>query len=97
MMILTDDQTDDPKGMPTRANILNGFRWLRNGAQAGDSLILHYSGHGGSVEDTDGDEEVRLTFIHIFPKRESFTNTIIIVIRMEWTKHFVLWTMLQVE
>lgn len=30
---------------------------LREGAKAGDSLILHYSGHGGSVKDLDGDEE----------------------------------------
>lgn len=54
--VLTDDQTD-PNSIPTRANILSAFRWLRNGAKAGDSLILHYSGHGGSVKDTDGDEE----------------------------------------
>mmetsp|Transcript_23647 Transcript_23647/g.57983 ORF Transcript_23647/g.57983 Transcript_23647/m.57983 type:complete len:351 (+) Transcript_23647:99-1151(+) len=57
MMILTDDQTDDPDCLPTRANILRGFQWLRQGVQAGDSLILHYSGHGGSIKDTDGDEE----------------------------------------
>lgn len=56
IMVLTDDQTD-PKKIPTRANILAAFRWLRNGAKAGDSLILHYSGHGGSVKDEDGDEE----------------------------------------
>lgn len=56
-MVLTDDQTDDPLCMPTRDNILRGFNWLREGAKAGDSLILHYSGHGGSVKDTDGDEE----------------------------------------
>lgn len=55
--VLTDDQTDDPDYMPTRANITKGFQWLREGASAGDSLILHYSGHGGSVKDTDGDEE----------------------------------------
>jgi len=54
--VLTDDQAD-PSCIPTRANILAAFRWLRNGAKAGDSLILHYSGHGGSVKDTDGDEE----------------------------------------
>lgn len=47
----------DPSKLPTRANIINGFKWLRNGAKSGDSLILHYSGHGGSVKDTDGDEE----------------------------------------
>jgi Caspase domain len=56
-MILTDDMTNDPKSMPTRANILNGFKWLREGAKPGDALILHYSGHGGSQKDTDGDEE----------------------------------------
>ncbi|KAL7543760.1 hypothetical protein ACHAXR_013058 [Thalassiosira sp. AJA248-18] len=56
ILVLTDDQKD-PKSIPTRKNILDAFRWLRNGARAGDSLILHYSGHGGSVKDTDGDEE----------------------------------------
>ena len=56
VMVLTDDQKD-PKCIPTRQNILAAFRWLRNGANAGDSLILHYSGHGGSVKDEDGDEE----------------------------------------
>lgn len=53
---LTDDQTD-PSLLPTRANLLAGFRWLRDGARAGDSLIVHYSGHGGSVKDEDGDED----------------------------------------
>jgi hypothetical protein len=56
VMVLTDDQKD-PRLIPTRSNILNAFRWLRNGVRAGDSLILHYSGHGGSIKDTDGDEE----------------------------------------
>jgi len=55
--VLTDDQTGSPDNMPTRANILAGFKWLRASAQPGDSLILHYSGHGGSQKDTDGDEE----------------------------------------
>jgi len=54
--VLTDDSSDKSK-LPTRANILSGFQWLRSGAKAGDSLILHYSGHGGSVKDEDGDEE----------------------------------------
>lgn len=27
------------------------------GAKAGDSLFMHYSGHGGSVKDHTGDEE----------------------------------------
>lgn len=56
VLVLTDDQKD-PNCIPTRKNIITAFRWLRRGAKAGDSLILHYSGHGGSVKDTDGDEE----------------------------------------
>lgn len=32
-------------------------RWLVHGAKAGDSLFMHYSGHGGSVKDNTGDEE----------------------------------------
>lgn len=55
MLTLTDDGEGDK--LPTRANMLAAFRWLRQGAQSGDSLIMHYSGHGGSVKDEDGDEE----------------------------------------
>ncbi len=39
--ILTDDQTNN---QPTKQNILDGFQWLIQGAQPGDSLFLHYSG-----------------------------------------------------
>ena len=55
--VLTDDPDNSPDCLPTRTNIINGFKWLRQGCKEGDSLILHYSGHGGSVKDTDGDEE----------------------------------------
>ncbi|KAK9720066.1 hypothetical protein K7432_004391 [Basidiobolus ranarum] len=54
-IILTDDQKD-PSKIPTRQNIIQGFRWLVEGASMGDSLFLHFSGHGGSIEDEDGDE-----------------------------------------
>ncbi|KAK9768879.1 hypothetical protein K7432_000110 [Basidiobolus ranarum] len=54
-LVLTDDQ-QDPSKIPTRNNILLGMKWLVEGAQSGDSLFFHYSGHGGSVQDTDGDE-----------------------------------------
>ena len=57
VLVLTDDQTSDQSKMPTRENILKGFRWLTQGASSGDSLIMHYSGHGGSVKDLDGEEE----------------------------------------
>ncbi|SPO04156.1 probable Metacaspase-1 [Cephalotrichum gorgonifer] len=56
MLILTDDQRD-VRYHPTRENIINGMRWLVDGAQPNDSLFMHYSGHGGQTEDLDGDEE----------------------------------------
>ncbi|RYP56362.1 hypothetical protein DL771_011918 [Monosporascus sp. 5C6A] len=56
MVFLTDDQ-QDPRGIPTRENILKAIGWLVGGAQPNDSLFLHYSGHGGRTEDLDGDED----------------------------------------
>jgi len=53
--IMTDD-AEDEKLIPTRENIINSMKWLTAGAKAGDSLLFHYSGHGLSVEDKDGDE-----------------------------------------
>ena len=54
MRLLTDDGKND--GMPTRAEILRGIKWLTEGAQDGDSLFLHFSGHGTQTKDLDGDE-----------------------------------------
>ncbi|ORY90682.1 caspase domain-domain-containing protein [Leucosporidium creatinivorum] len=42
---------------PTRANILDAMQWLVKDAEPNDSLFFHYSGHGGQVEDRNGDEE----------------------------------------
>jgi len=53
IMRLRDDRHDM---MPTRANVLASFRWLTEGAQPGDDMFLHYSGHGGQQKDTNGDE-----------------------------------------
>jgi len=57
-LILTDDPEAEPETdhAPTHKNILAGFRWLVQGAKPGDSLLLHYSGHGGKVKNTDGTE-----------------------------------------
>lgn len=55
IVILTDDQSN-ARALPKRQNILDGMKWLVKGAQQGDSLFFHYSGHGGQVEDKDGDE-----------------------------------------
>lgn len=40
----------------TREGILKGLRDLQNRAQAGDSVIFYYSGHGSRITDLDGDE-----------------------------------------
>lgn len=56
MVILTDDQRD-PRGIPTRANIIRAMQWLVMDARQNDSLFFHYSGHGGQTEDLDGDED----------------------------------------
>jgi len=55
IVVLTDD-TRDPKRLPTKANILGAMKWLVKDAKAHDSLFFHYSGHGGQIRDTDGDE-----------------------------------------
>ncbi|KAF9102101.1 Ca(2+)-dependent cysteine protease [Mortierella sp. GBA35] len=53
--ILTDDQVGT-RLMPTRENILHNLKWLIRDAKKNDSYFLHYSGHGGQVQDLDGDE-----------------------------------------
>ncbi|KAI9250198.1 caspase domain-containing protein [Phascolomyces articulosus] len=55
MVILTDDQ-ENPKLIPTRANIIAAMQWLVHDAQENDSFFFHYSGHGGYVKDESGDE-----------------------------------------
>lgn len=58
MVILTDEGREDAAHLPTKANIIRWMRWLVADARAGDSLFLHYSGHGGQTPDlgADGDE-----------------------------------------
>ena len=43
MRLLLDDNPD-PRQHPTRQNMLEGFAWLVQGCQPGDSLFFHYSG-----------------------------------------------------
>ncbi len=45
----------------TNAGIQNAFKqFLVNGTQPGDRVVIYYSGHGGQVPDTNGDEEDKL-------------------------------------
>ncbi|KAI9297498.1 peptidase C14 [Neoconidiobolus thromboides FSU 785] len=57
MVILTDDQKNNPTRMPTRQNMLQAMKWLVEGAQPNDSLFFHFSGHGSQQKDEDGDED----------------------------------------
>jgi len=40
----------------TRANVQQAFRELKAVSKPGDEIIIYWSGHGGTVADTDGDE-----------------------------------------
>uniref|UniRef100_A0A7S4I5H8 Peptidase C14 caspase domain-containing protein n=1 Tax=Vannella robusta TaxID=1487602 RepID=A0A7S4I5H8_9EUKA len=53
--LLTDDNQHD--GLPTKEKLIASMKWLVEGAQEGDSLFFHYSGHGGQEKDETGVEE----------------------------------------
>jgi hypothetical protein len=56
IVVLTDKEANRSR-RPTRSNIIDEMKRLVQGARPGDSLFFSYSGHGGQVEDLDGDEE----------------------------------------
>jgi len=53
MLILMDD---GHQHAPTRQNILEAFDRITQYSKAGDVVFIHYSGHGGRIRDTSGDE-----------------------------------------
>ncbi|KAJ2000747.1 Ca(2+)-dependent cysteine protease [Coemansia thaxteri] len=56
MVVLTDDQRDNPRRMPTHDNIIKAMRWLVSDARMNDSFFFHYSGHGIIVPSKTSDE-----------------------------------------
>jgi len=50
MKILMDDGSSTA---PTREEIVNGMKWLVEGAVEGTSLFFYFSGHGGQVNNAD--------------------------------------------
>lgn len=42
---------------PTRDNIMDAYAQIVADSEAGDVVYLHYSGHGGKLRDTSGDEK----------------------------------------
>ncbi|KAI0784526.1 caspase domain-containing protein [Abortiporus biennis] len=55
IVILTDD-SQNPRQIPTKANMIEAMRWLTRDARPNDALFFHYAGHGGQTKDLDGDE-----------------------------------------
>ncbi|KAH3679624.1 hypothetical protein WICMUC_000856 [Wickerhamomyces mucosus] len=56
IVLLSDDQSQMVK-VPTRANIIRACQWLVSEAKPNDSLVFHYSGHGGLEKNLTGEEE----------------------------------------
>ncbi|CAB9521275.1 Metacaspase-1 [Seminavis robusta] len=54
MLIMMDDGQHHE---PTKQNIEQAFTRITQYAKAGDAVFVHYSGHGGRVRDTSGDED----------------------------------------
>lgn len=55
-ILMMTDEVPDPLRQPTRMNMWQGFRWLMMDLRPGDSLVFHYSGHGGQCTDYSGEE-----------------------------------------
>jgi len=58
MIIMTDDKTGPFE--PTKINILAQIKALVSKVKSGDTVFVHYSGHGSQVADKDGDEKKNL-------------------------------------
>ena len=70
MLILREDATL-PQLWPTKQNILAACQWLTAGAQPGDALFFHFSGHGGQTKDLNGDEDDRCGFSSVIMSHSS--------------------------
>ncbi|EPY39541.1 metacaspase [Angomonas deanei] len=58
-MVILADEEDFPgvTDLPTRNNIIRYMAWLVKGAEEGDVLFMHYSGHGTQTKSNDQYEE----------------------------------------
>ena len=54
--LLTSTGEQSSERLPSRQNIINGWRWLIDQANSGDQLFFHYSGHGSQAWSVDPDE-----------------------------------------
>ncbi|PBK95128.1 hypothetical protein ARMGADRAFT_787261 [Armillaria gallica] len=65
------DNSRNSNEIPTKRNIIKAMRWLVKGARREDSLVFHYSGHGGQIRDQNGDEADGYDEV-IFPVDEDY-------------------------
>lgn len=77
ILMLTDDEATDPDKIPTKQNIMRAMSWLVEGCEPGDSLVFHYSGHGGSQEQNYIGEEID-GFDEILCPADYMTNGMIV-------------------
>jgi hypothetical protein len=56
VLIMTDDKSIRDPLYPKKDNIMRGIEWLVKDADENSHLFFHYSGHGTSVPDKNGDE-----------------------------------------
>jgi hypothetical protein len=54
IVVLLDDGEHEE---PTKKNMLAAYQKIVADSEPGDSIFLHYSGHGSKVKDDDWDEE----------------------------------------
>jgi metacaspase-1 len=67
--------TDQTDVKPTRANILTMIDWLVKDLKPGQNVYFHFSGHGGRVRDTNGDEVTNMDSC-IYPCNRGVMETI---------------------
>lgn len=48
--------TDDTELKPTKSNIIYSISTIIDSCENGDSIVIHYSGHGSSIVDSNKDE-----------------------------------------
>jgi len=53
----SEEGTEAPDSLASRANILAGFEWLLGQAKANDQIFVHYSGHGSQAPTVDPNNE----------------------------------------
>ena len=54
--LLTSTGAEPDEKLPSRQNIIDGWRWLIEQARIGDQLFFHFSGHGSQAVSTDPNE-----------------------------------------